>query len=532
MSLSHSAMKPWSQADDDLDAVAPPVVGATESSAADASDARPSRADSGSWSTFLFRRSTAMMPMAALVPICLSALWALWAVFGYATGGVAHLLGILTMNLAAGALLIVTRPARRDRLHSNRDHFEPSGTAVSHQPAAAALPPDLAEIWKGVESHAASAEARVAELVEEQKRLSLELSLAATQRRQSAAILDSIADPVLVTDAFDQLVLANPAAGELFQFDRQAAHRRPISDVIADEKLLRTIRQVREADNRAAKRRIEQEIDGRVFAITLSPISPGEAGGGPAGGHHGVVVVLRDVTRDRAAAKMKSEFVAQVAHELRTPLSSIRAYVEMLVDGEAADEKTRREYYDIIQTSANRLGRLIDNILNISRIEAGTVRINKEPVAISLIVKEVVDSMRPQAEAKKITLTQELAPVVDRIQADRDLIYQAVLNLVSNAVKYTPAGGNVLVRMAGLPERGAMRIEVSDTGVGIPKEDLPRMFEKFFRVEANKAVAGGTGLGLNLVKQIVETVHGGEMSLVSEPGKGSTFAMTLPLVPQ
>jgi two-component system phosphate regulon sensor histidine kinase PhoR len=239
---------------------------------------------------------------------------------------------------------------------------------------------------------------------------------------------------------------------------------------------------------------------------------------------------LRDVTKKREADKMKSEFVARAAHELRTPLSSIRAYVEMLVDGEAADEQMRKEYYDIIQTSADRLGRMIDNMLNISRIEAGTVRINKEPVAVSIIVKEAVDVVRPQADEKGISLIDDLTPVAYRIQADRDMIYQAVLNLLSNAIKYTPRDGKVQVRMTPHEENGTLCIEVSDTGVGIPKEDLPKMFEKFFRVEANKKMAKGTGLGLNLVKNIVETIHEGKVTLTSEVGKGSTFGMVLPLL--
>jgi two-component system phosphate regulon sensor histidine kinase PhoR len=285
----------------------------------------------------------------------------------------------------------------------------------------------------------------------------------------------------------------------------------------------------READSRVARRRAEQEIGDRLFAIALSPVAGEGSKESDGAVQHGVVAILRDITKDRQASKNKSEFVAHVAHELRTPLASIRAYVELLVDGEAADEKTRTEYYETIQSSAERLGRLIDNMLNISRIEAGTVRVNKEPVAIAMIVKEAAEMLRPQAEEKGVTLTEELTPVVYRVLADRDLIHEAIVNLLSNAIKYTPTGGRVSLRMTPQEQTRRIRIEVSDTGAGIPAEDIPRMFEKFFRVEANKKLAKGTGLGLSLVKQIVENVHNGELTLASEVGKGSTFAMVLPL---
>lgn len=379
-------------------------------------------------------------------------------------------------------------------------------------------------VWNAVEQQTRDIQVRLDSVVSEHEQMSLELSLAAAQKRQLSNILDALVHPLIVVDAFGQLFYANPSAATLFQFDRATALRKPLAEIITDKRLLTLLQQAREADARAGRRRVELDINEHGYALNITPYSA-EA----ESSRHGIVAVLRDITRDREAARHKSEFVAHAAHELRTPLSAIRAYVEMLVDGEAADEKTRAEYYEIIQASADRLGRMINNILDISRIEAGTVRVNKEPVAVSMIVKEAADTMRPQAEKKKINLTEELAPVVDRILADKDLIQQAILNLLSNAIKYTPDGGSVHVRMAACDDGRRMKIEVSDSGAGIPREDLPRMFEKFFRVEANKSLASGTGLGLNLVKQIVEAVHGGEISVTSEVGKGSSFAITLPL---
>ncbi len=446
--------------------------------------------------------------------------------------GLAHwqILGIVLLMIASGVLLVLARVVRRCAVNAlfRRDEGHDGGTVASI--SSISVEPEFRPVWRSIETHIAALQRRTQALMADHERMVLEMTLADAQRKRAVTIVNAMPDPVLVTNAFDQIVQANPAAEELFGFKLDEGSRQPIQDVIKDERLVAMIRQAREADRRAADRRGEHAIGGSIYGSTLVPTGDTQGASGEESSH-GIVVILRDITREKEVSKKKSEFVAHVSHELRTPLSSIRAYVEMLVDGEASDEQTRKEYYDIIQTSAERLGRLIDNMLNISRIEAGTVRINKEPIAVSVVVKEACDVMRPPAEQKNITFTEHLTPVIYRVSADRDLLYQAVLNLVSNAVKYTPDGGHVTVKMTAREEQRNMLIEVIDTGAGIPEEDLPHMFEKFFRVEKNKQMAKGTGLGLNLVKQIVEQVHGGQISLRSEVGKGSTFAITLPLLP-
>jgi two-component system phosphate regulon sensor histidine kinase PhoR len=242
-----------------------------------------------------------------------------------------------------------------------------------------------------------------------------------------------------------------------------------------------------------------------------------------------VVAVLHDMTREREVAQMKNDFVSNVSHELRTPLASIKAYVEMLIDGEAEDERTKVEFYEIIQGESNRLGRLIDNILNISRIESGLVKISKLPQSISVITKEACDVIVPQAKLKQIAIVEQLCPVFYQTLADRDMLYQAVLNILSNSVKYTPDGGQITVRTTVDEARRKLFLRIIDTGVGIPPKDLPFVFDKFYRVESNNKMAKGTGLGLSLVKHIVETVHGGKAIVTSEVGKGTTFEFELDL---
>src|SRR5437764_11741703 len=201
----------------------------------------------------------------------------------------------------------------------------------------------------------------------------------------------------------------------------------------------------------------------------------------------------------------------------------------MLIDGEAEDEKTMQEFYEVIQNEANRLSRLIDNILNISRIESGLVKVNKQPQSLTVIVKEAIEVITPQAKGKQITVVEQLAPLIYQTLADRDMIYQAVLNLLSNAVKYTPEGGTLTVQSVVDESKKTIAARISDTGVGIPPKDLPFVFDKFYRVEQNSRMAKGTGLGLSLVKHIVETVHKGRMFVESQVGKGSCFGFELDL---
>lgn len=532
-----ASLQPWAEVDEDLEETVDgedvDTIGSEASVVGIGSTA--SGFPETSWARFQRLAALGIAPQWALVPLGAAACWLLGTALLSSADQPGlprmHALGIGALMVLAAGVVLLGWLARRGAMSNMLAAMHPNSTAAPRALDGLTGEPELQMIWHRIEQHTENVERRVSELLEAHRQTALELNLVDTQRKQAIDVIHAIADPILAVDAFGQLIHANPASEALFGFEVGDVLRKPIGEVISDDRLLRVIRQSREADTRAAERRLILENGEKLYAATIIPISARRVGEDDGSKEHGVVAILRDVTREREASKKKSEFVAHVVHELRTPLSSIRAYVEMLVDGEAADEHTRKEFYEVIQVSADRLGRMIDNMLNISRIEAGTVRINKEPIAPSLLVKEAVDVMRPQAEEKKITLTAHLTPVVYRVLADRDLLYQAVLNLVSNAVKYTPEGGQVDVRMTPHEENRTIEIEVEDTGVGIPADDLPRMFEKFFRVEANKKMAKGTGLGLNLVKKIVEQVHKGTMTLHSEVGRGSKFGMVLPIMP-
>ncbi len=430
---------------------------------------------------------------------------------------------------SAAAAYVMTSHGRERAMRRLIAHTETLGRGEARTSSYRAAG-DLLALTRAIERGMAASRERADRLVLQKRELEVQLRISEAQRQHVEAILNALGDCVIVTDAFNDLAVTNEAAARLLKFDPRHALRQPIEQVINDPVLVKLIRDTREAGAASLRRhtehRLPRESGMATFDVTLASImnhqqSPPEPSG--------VVTILRDITREKAIAEMKSDFVSSVSHELRTPLSSIRAYLEMLLDGEANDEQTRIEFYNIIQGETTRLSRLIDNILNISRIESGVVKVQREPIELAKVVGEAVEFMQPQARAKSIELRQGASPMYCQVLADRDMIYQAVINLVSNAVKYTPNGGRVIISLDIADSSRLISVNVTDTGPGIPAEALPHLFQKFYRVSEHKKLAKGTGLGLNLVKQIVEVVHGGKVSVISTIGKGSTFTLSLPM---
>jgi two-component system phosphate regulon sensor histidine kinase PhoR len=349
------------------------------------------------------------------------------------------------------------------------------------------------------------------------------------ENQRLAAALNSLRDGVIVTNGFNEISVANDAAAAILGFSIPDALHHPADEVIHDTRLATLLRDTLDHANTTERRHVEYELslpdhDAPIaFDICVTGVASesGEAGG--------VMMILRDISRDREISQMKSDFVSKASHELRTPLSSIRAYVEMLVDGEARDESARREFYEVIQHETERLGRLIDNMLNISRIEAGIVQIEREPVDLREICRRASDTIGPQAAEKNIIILDRCAEVDLTVEGESDMLFQVILNLLSNAVKYTPEGGRVTLAADSDNLTRSVVVTVSDTGLGIPPDALPRLFDKFYRVESFKRVAKGTGLGLNLCKHIVETVHHGSIGVESSLGMGSKFWFSVPM---
>lgn len=241
----------------------------------------------------------------------------------------------------------------------------------------------------------------------------------------------------------------------------------------------------------------------------------------------GVVAVLTDIAEVQLAKTRHAEFVSSVSHELKTPMASIKAFVEMLIDGDLDDADEQQEVFGFIDAQVDRLTRMVNSILNLARIESGVIEIKRADCELNAVLRKALSVIEPVAEEKQIRVIPELSELYLAVHIDPDLFSQAIINLLSNAVKYTPQGGEIRLR-SRLAE-GEAAIEVRDTGMGIPAESLPHVFDRFYRVPQNNKAASGTGLGLSLVHYIVAGVHSGKITVASQVDEGTTFALTVPL---
>lgn len=440
--------------------------------------------------------------------------------------------GGLVISAPAGLAIL---PLIRRRAASVRASLEPHADAA----LPAAPPPDDWLLGPAARFAAGVAEAwrrHCEDLRTRLKQVEIRHRVAEAERDHVEGILHSLRDAVIVTDAFNELTLANEPAARLLGFRLDDAIHKPIDQVVGDASLRQLIKEVRSSGLLNKEKHVEHRLAAAednpaspapCFDVTLAAI-PGHSGAPSEAPVGGVVTILRDITREKEISQMKSDFVSQASHELRTPISAINAYTEMLLDSEAQDEAGRQEFYKIIKAEAERLSRMIDNMLNISRIEAGIVSVDRTEVDFVRVLSEVIETMQAPAKEKNIALTAKSGPLIYTAEADRDLVYQVMMNLVSNAIKYTPADGRVSVSVENDDTTRSVLVTVADTGLGIPPDSIDKIFDKFYRIENYKRVAKGTGLGLNLVRHIVETVHAGRVGVTSTVGLGSKFWFTIP----
>jgi two-component system phosphate regulon sensor histidine kinase PhoR len=375
---------------------------------------------------------------------------------------------------------------------------------------------------------------RVEQVEHTRSGMEVRLKRTATRQLQVETILSGLSEAVIAIDQHDQLIFANPAAERLLGIDLTASAHREINHVVTSEPLVELMTELRRR-KAPAQRTAEIELldeAGKphwygVAARSFSSADTQQDEGQPS---TGVFAALRDISVLKSGQRRNADFVSAVSHEMKTPLAGIKAYVELLVDGEAKDEATQEEFLNVINSQANRLQRLIDNLLNLARIEAGVVQVSKGVTSLNELLLEAANIVRPAAEAKQIELVADLSQMFIGVLVDRDMMMQAAINLLSNAVKYTDNGGCVTLR-SRLADQAAI-FEVHDNGVGLSEEDKHRVFEMFYRVKKDREMAQGTGLGLPLAKHIVEDVHGGRLVVESQLGAGSTFSVVLPVAAQ
>ncbi|MBI2366084.1 MAG: PAS-domain containing protein [Deltaproteobacteria bacterium] len=347
-----------------------------------------------------------------------------------------------------------------------------------------------------------------------------------SEKEKVDSILRCMIEGLVVIDARGRLLLMNDQARKMFQVaaDRDVTNA-TLAEISRHPELHRVVSELARADLSAAHYSEEIALsEGRWFRVNGAPLQDGR-------GHLlGFLLVFNDITELKRLETVRSDFVANVSHELRTPLTAIQGYVETLLRTPPADPKEAASFLEIIERHAERLGRLTGDLLTLSDLESGRGAIVHQPVEVKNLIQRVLEVFMDGAAKKQVALTDFVEPDLPPLSGATDRLQQLLINLVDNAIKYTPPGGEVQVSGRLLKDDGEPRIElaVSDTGLGIPEKDIPRLTERFYRVDKTRSRdLGGTGLGLAIVKHIVQA-HGGELKIESVVQKGTTVRITLP----
>jgi two-component system phosphate regulon sensor histidine kinase PhoR len=422
-----------------------------------------------------------------------------------------HTLGLLERQLRQGSLLAVLAALAATAAVSwwvGRRLFRPLAELVAGADRFSSGEPGYRVALAEETELAALATAlnRLAEHAETQ------LSSAERERDQLRSVLASMAEGVLVTDGQGRALLVNPAFTRLFGTRSAVAGMLPI-ELAREPQLQSLVTATLEHGGSSSADLILDRGDRRHVALIATPL----------GGHRGVVVVARDITPFIRLTEMRRDFVANVSHELKTPLAAIRGMAETLRDGALGDVDTAERFVGRILVQCSRLEALLEDLLTLSRLESPTGVAEPQPVELATLAHTAAEVVGPRARERDVVLEVDADDTV--IPGDADALERLLINLLDNAVKYNHPGGAVRLAVRGRPTE--VGIEVRDTGIGIPPEHLPRIFERFYRVDRARSGEGGTGLGLAIVKHVAQ-LHGGRVAVTSEPGAGSTFTVTLP----
>ncbi|HHW02973.1 MAG TPA: cell wall metabolism sensor histidine kinase WalK [Thermoanaerobacterales bacterium] len=333
------------------------------------------------------------------------------------------------------------------------------------------------------------------------------------------AILSGMVDGVIAVDNTGRILLVNPMAEKIFNISARNASGRHLIEVIRNYELNEFINTCLKQGITSVKELILLPGE-QILRVHVSPFRD------YSGKTFGIVAVIRDITELRRLEKIRSDFVANVSHELRTPLTSIKGFVETLLDGAYKDPHLAKRFLNIIDFETGRLCRLINDLLDLSQLETNQIKLNMEIVKLPGIIEEIMMIFEARLREKDLSFSTQFPENLPGVKADPDWLRQVFINLVDNAVKYTPNNGKIWIE-AEEKNNNFIEIRVCDTGIGIPKQDIPRLFERFYRVDkARSRQIGGTGLGLSIVKHIIKSL-GGEIRVESKVGEGSKFILLL-----
>lgn len=342
--------------------------------------------------------------------------------------------------------------------------------------------------------------------------LNLQLSTLDSERARLATLLDQITDGVLIADAQGIIQFANPAAGRLFQTSEPI--KRSIAEVVRNHQLVEAWRRCQQTRHMQSE---SVELPARHQYLQLVVIPDQHSSGS--------LLLVQDLTRIRRLETVRRDFISNLSHELRTPLASLKALTETLQDGALDDPPAARRFIDQIQVEVDALTQMVTELLELSRIESGRFTLDLTPVSPRDLLFSASGRMQLQAERAGLSLRVECAEDLPKVKIDSQRLEQVLVNLIHNAVKFTRAGGEIVLLAEAEP--GVVMFAVQDTGIGIPAEDVSRIFERFYRVDKSRA-GSGTGLGLSIAKHIVEA-HKGKIWAESIEGQGSTFYFTIPI---
>jgi len=350
------------------------------------------------------------------------------------------------------------------------------------------------------------------------------------EKDYSQTILRGMSEGVLVVDERGRIRMVNEALRKLFPLPLEVLDR-TLLELIRNVELEEAIRQaIKDGKGSAFELTLpsfpEKTFEVHVVGIPLSS----ERISAERGSMEGAIAVFHDISRLKELERVRQDFVANVSHELRTPLTTIKGYAETLLEG-ALKEDVAFQFTQIIKKHADRLTKIADDLLMLSRIESREFQLKKENLSLQDLVNDVFDYVREAVEKKRLSLNRSEPFPLLNVEADRNYLEQVLINLIDNAMKYTPDGGRIVIS-AVERDRKEIEFSVRDNGIGIPKEDLFRIFERFYRVDKGRSQeSGGTGLGLSIVKHLVQA-HGGKVWVESRLGEGSTFYFTLPSLPK
>jgi two-component system phosphate regulon sensor histidine kinase PhoR len=346
------------------------------------------------------------------------------------------------------------------------------------------------------------------------------ISVLTDERNRSAAILSSMIEGVAVISGDERIIFSNgPFSRILGLDDVREIEGRPLLEVARQSDLLAAIKMALSGQQQVTSEIVVGTVRPRSFAVTAAPVQ--------ASSHKGAVLVLHEITDLRRLERVRQDFVANVSHEFRTPLTAIQGFAETLLSGALEDPANRRRFVEIIREHATRLARLTEDLLKLSRIEAGQLKLEFRPVSVTRLIESCVETAHLKAVPRQLALNVRLPEGLPPVRGDSNSLQEVLQNLLDNALQYTLAGGKIDVSASC--SNGRVVVTVADTGIGIPQVEQERIFERFYRVDAARSrEAGGTGLGLSIARHIMEA-HGGHLWVESAVGEGSRFHFSIPV---